>query len=99
MNLCPNQLSFEKQVTVIGDMQQLVGPVKDASRGLADVIHASRHHEGDGIKDGDQGCSTLLPDQSKCLKVIQRDVDLACSSSLLHQLVEDLLFLAVDPLY
>lgn len=99
MNLCPNQLSLEKQVTVIGDMQRLVGPVKDASRGLADVIHAPLHHEGDGIKAGDQGCSTLLPDQSKCLKVIQRDVDLACSASLLHQLVEDLLFLAVDPLY
>lgn len=99
MNSCPNQLSLEKQVTVNGDMQRLVGPVKDASRGLADVIHASRHHEGDGIKDDDQGCSTLLPDQGKCLKVIQRDVDLACSASLLHQLVEDLLFLAVDPLY
>ena len=70
-------------------MQWLVDPVKNASH----------HHGGDGLKDDDQGCSNLLPDQDKIQKVIQRDVDLSCSASRLHQLVEDLLFLAVDPLY
>jgi hypothetical protein len=85
MDSCHSQLSLENQVTVNGDMQRLVDPVKNASH----------HHGGDGLKDDDQGCSNLLPDQDQ----IQRDVDLSCSTSRLHQLVEDLLFLAVDPSY
>lgn len=89
MNSCHSQLSLENQVTVNGDMQWLVDPVKNASH----------HHGGDGLKDDDEGCSNLLPDQGKIQKVMQRDVDLSCSASHLHQLVEDLLFLAVDPLY
>lgn len=99
MNSCHNQLSLEKQVTWNGNIQRLVDPVKDASAGLADVSHASHHDGVDGIKDDDHGCSTLLPDQCKHQKVTQSDEDLACSASHLHQLVEDLLFLAVDPLY
>lgn len=99
MNLCHNQLSLEKQVTVNGNIQVLVDPANDVSAGLADVSHASHHDGGNRHKDDDHGCSTLLPDQCKHQKVIQRDVDLACSAFHLHQLVQDLLFLAVDPLY
>jgi hypothetical protein len=62
-----------------------------SSRYQADVSHYYNPHRGDGIKVDDQGWSNLLPVQGKCPKFI--------SSSLHHPLMEDLLFLALDPLY
>lgn len=89
MNSSHNQVSLKKQVTVNGNMQPYVDAVKDASTSIvdgSDVSHAS-HHGGNGLKDDDQGCSTLLPKEGKHQKVIWKDTNLAHSTSILHRLV------------